>query len=125
MTTRTSLAKKWLFASILIIIASVIILYKGWLKKMPQDYTVGEVTEIYHPGKGNKQAVFIYKVKGNAFENQVSIQEGQKPEVGEKYIVQFPEKFNGKHGLMRLDLPVGGDLVPPKDGWTELPTSVL
>ncbi|MFT6971221.1 MAG: hypothetical protein ACJAXX_001790 [Roseivirga sp.] len=121
MTNRTSNTKKWLYAGVIILIAAVIVIYKSWLRNLPQDYTVGEVTEIYHPGKGSKQAVFTYKVKGGVFENQVSIEEGQKPEVGEKYIVQFPEKFSGKHGLMRLDLPVGNDFVPPDDGWTELP----
>lgn len=125
MKTETSIKKKWLYASVVILIGVAIVIYQGWLRSLPHGYTVGEITEIYHPGKGNKQAIFTYMLKGHFFENKVSILEGQKPEVGDKYIVEFPLRFNGKHGLMRLGLPVGDDLVPPENGWTQLPPSAF
>lgn len=123
---KTSLVKKWVYAGIILIGILLFTSWKKYLRSLPQDYTVGEISRIYLPGKGGWLAVFNYSVSGERFSSKIPLKEfSSEPEVGLYFVIEYPEKFSGKFGTLRPDIPVENTIIVPPDGWDKLPDSLM
>ncbi|MFY0594305.1 hypothetical protein [Roseivirga sp.] len=101
-------------------------LWKIFLKTQKKDYTIGRITGYFTPVRLGTSAVFLYSVNDMEYEGSLSLKRFEsKPEVGMMYIVEYAEKYNGKHGEIRPDLRIIETVdEAPKNGWDEIPDNI-
>lgn len=95
--------------------------YFQWLKTLPQNYTIGEVVDIYKPLKGSERADFSYYISKKEYRSSIRLSGFKgKIKVGQKYLVEIPEDHSAR-GILLLMYPVPDSVEAPIDGWDEKP----
>ena len=117
---------KIIFLCLGIIFISALLL-QSIKRSLPQDYSVAVVTRIDRNLKTGLEATFEYKVNNREFEGYLSIQNFPKePEIGDSYIVEFPENFKGYFGRLRPYYGVVKNNVhSPSVGWDRVPSGIF
>lgn len=113
--------KRNLLFLIIVLIGVVGYSYYQWLKTLPQDYTVGQVIQVYKPRKGGISAEYSYFVDNE--EEQESLTLGKYRNVikkGMRFLVEYPEDHVSE-GRMLFDHPVPDGIEAPEGGWDEKP----
>ncbi|SNS77189.1 hypothetical protein SAMN05421640_1173 [Ekhidna lutea] len=104
-----------------ILVSIGIFVYFKWLESLPQDYSIGEVFNVYKPLKGGKVAQFKYRVDGIEYNQSVGISGYYNlVKEGTRFSVEYPEDHTGE-GVMLLDHPVPDGIEAPPGGWDEKP----
>jgi hypothetical protein len=118
--------KSWLFLVLILIVILSYYAGRDYLRSLPKNYGIAEITEIYFPLKTGAEAIFSYVVAGKEFHGSLRTKYfEEEPKVGMFYIVEFPEAFNGRFGRLCPDLKVKDkSIVQPNEGWDELPEDI-
>jgi len=117
---KETLKKIAIFGGI-ILLSAIAMIYNNWLTTLPQDYTVGEVIDVYKPAKGNTRAEFRYFVKNQEYKQSVNNYGYEKvARIGKRFLVEYPEDHTGS-GVILLDHPVPDGIEAPPGGWDEMP----
>ena len=96
-------------------------LYNNYLDSLPQDYTVGEVIDIYKPAKGNTRAEFRYVLNNKEYKQSINNYGYEKvAKVGKRFLVEYPLNHE-ESGVLLFDDPVPDGVEAPPNGWAEKP----
>jgi hypothetical protein len=106
-------------ASSVMIVGIIVNAYFRYLKRLPQDYTIGTVVKVMKPANGNDVVQFEYFLNEKRYTGIVDL-EGRRDIVGKRFIVSYPEN-QPSIGFMLLNHPVSDSSLNFGKSWKEFP----
>ena len=110
--------KKLIRISFIVLIVGSYVGYNGfkyWTSTLPQRYTIGILSNIDKPAKGDLMAEWFIVVDGKKHLGIGDFKDIGRE--GDRFIVRFPIDYPSK-SKMYFEYPVPDSLVAPSNGWS-------